>query len=173
MREIKYKAIVVKSKLDNLGPNMNFAGVSEYETMIDVRDISFQNGKIDYVTDNEGDEYYFSDNSIKAVIQYTRLKDKNGKEIYEGDIVRCKHTVFTSFNAVVRFGEYEQDGSGGEYSPVLCVGFYAEAINKLQKDEFGCRLVSDYMENASLLDFEEVEIIGNQFENLELLEVTE
>lgn len=106
----------------------------------------------------------------ETVGQYTGLKDKNGKEIYEGDILFCEYLGFTTFNALVRFGEYEQDGSGAEYSPSRCVGFYAEAINKNQEDEWGCKIVSDYMQTSSLLDFAEFEVIGNIYENTELLE---
>lgn len=52
---LKCKAKVIKQKLDNMGPNMHWAGVSEYEEVIDVLGIHFSDGKVDYVTDSMGD----------------------------------------------------------------------------------------------------------------------
>jgi uncharacterized phage protein (TIGR01671 family) len=103
-------------------------------------------------------------------MQYTGLKDVNGDEIYEGDIVRVSYTSFKVFKGVVKFGEYKQDGSGGEYSGSDCIGFYVEALNPDAVDEHGFKTIWDHEEESSLLEFERVEVIGNIYENPELLE---
>ena len=97
-------------------------------------------------------EYWRDFNDVK-LMQSTGLKDKNGMEIFEGDIV-----------------------TDGEFTRTIknhqTLGFY-------MLDEEGIeRFFSD---SASLEDFEEdakivseiLEIIGNVYENPELLEVTE
>lgn len=104
----------------------------------------------------------------ESVGQYVDLLYKNGKEIYEGDIVNCcSHTG--EHNAVIKFGEYHQDGSGGEYLGSVCIGFYAEAINKNATDEWGVRKVMEFEETASLYDFPQIEVIGNIHEHPHLL----
>ena len=83
-----------------------------------------------------------ADNSLLEIMQYTGLKDKIGKEIYEGDIVSCW---------------------GGEY----CLGFW----------EFSKIILVDAINNPfTILDLTESEntkVIGNIYENPELLEVEE
>lgn len=87
------------------------------------------------------------------LMQSTGLHDKNGKEIFEGDIVTD--------------GEFI-----GEIRNHQTLGFYM--LDEEENERF-------FSDSASLEDFEEdakivseiLEIIGNIYENPELLEVTE
>jgi uncharacterized phage protein (TIGR01671 family) len=77
--------------------------------------------------------------------QYTGLKDKNGKEIYEGDIVS---------------GICLNDG------PQICVvGFDTFGIFYTKIKFYPC----EEWDNVAMLAQEHNEIIGNIFENPELL----
>lgn len=97
------------------------------------------------------------------VQQFTGLLDKQSKEIYEGDIV--KGGVYYGWVnekgiGVIKFGEWEQDGSGHEYSTQTCFGWY---INVKE---------SQFYNEDSFLDKEKckfLEVIGNIYENPELL----
>jgi uncharacterized phage protein (TIGR01671 family) len=81
--------------------------------------------------------------------QYTELKDKNEKEIYEGDII-TKYGIPT----IVMFGIYDNYS----HDPEMLVegnGFYLQHINSNEISKFV------YMGSE--------EIIGNIYENPELL----
>jgi uncharacterized phage protein (TIGR01671 family) len=80
--------------------------------------------------------------SVKTLMQYTGLKDKNGVEIYEGDIIRLKNRV-TSDSKIWR-------------DSISSVFF---------KD--GMFVVDD--DYPSSIDYSMVEVIGNIYENPELL----
>ncbi|MEW4025636.1 YopX family protein [Bacillus siamensis] len=97
------------------------------------------------------------------------VKDKNRKEIYVADIAGGERYNYRWFNVLIKFGEYEQDASGGEYSGSECIGFYAEAIDPEERDEFGCRVIQEYERQESLLEFTGVEVIGNAYQNPEML----
>ncbi|MCY8837586.1 YopX family protein [Bacillus atrophaeus] len=148
MREIKFRMYSKKKKVMHYWDHIK----------------QFQMAALD---DNDENEKY------SPWMQYTGLEDtKNGREIYQGDVIEV-FKAYKSFKAIVKFGNYNQDGSGAEYSPTECIGFYAEAIQPNQKDEFGCHLISDYEEEMSLLEFDSIEIIGNIYEDPELLEEVE
>ena len=66
----------------------------------------------------------------------TPYKDICNKEICVGDIVKYPRYRGSDFTIIgkVKFGEYKQDGSSGEYAPILCCGYYIEYSNMLYPD---------------------------------------
>ena len=85
-----------------------------------------KNGVVQYCIDDEN-----------TIGQYTGLKDKNGKKIFEGDIVKSKYGVFKS---------------KVEWNDSFC-GFFP------------------FCNNDTGIFADECEVIGNIYENKELLEV--
>ncbi|MEC1118513.1 YopX family protein [Bacillus safensis] len=139
MREIKFQAWVIQHKLSS--SNMHWAGIDSYEEIIDVHDISFDNGKIDYVTDKDGDEYSLADKSLKAVRRYTGLKDKNGREIYEGDIVRGSLRLHEDVDPIMR---------------KVCM-------------HNGCYMFGVWNAHEYFNKHQHIEVVGNIYQNPELL----
>lgn len=90
---------------------------------------------------------YALDEGEFEIMQFTGLKDKNGNEIYEGDIVR----MFTHFNHLVDFNE----GAFGYWYNSVVEYFISFQSNK----NF------EWKNNQS----DELEIIGNIYQHPELL----
>lgn len=86
------------------------------------------------------------------LMQYTGLKDKNGKEIYEGDIVRVLNNL----------KEYEC----GEVA-MGNLGTWAVRLHQLKIPIF--EFIDDRLSLVHSMD--RIEVIGNIYENPELLEV--
>lgn len=56
----------------------------------------------------------------------TGIKDTTGRYVHIGDEVEYTNGEDSLCRGVVKFGEYEQNGSGGEYGGVKCYGVYVE-----------------------------------------------
>lgn len=103
------------------------------------------------------DKNYINDKSLEGeflidedtICQYTGLTDKNGKKIFEGDIVRCGEIC-----GEVKFGLYESNWQIGKYNQGFFVTFPKEY---LLRKELG------YWENK-------VVVIGNIYDSPKLLE---
>ena len=92
----------------------------------------------------------------ETVGQYTGLKDKNRKKIFEGDIVKCTDTINDfEFNAVVEFGN-----PNGEYN----WGYQLKFISG-EESNFDILCWVDMEETGAY-----IEVIGNIHDNPELLE---
>lgn len=130
MREIKfrawnkYKKVMVYKDEDNS---------SNYLDGICMSDVDFINSSL-----MENDTYDW--------MQFTGLHDKNGKEIYEGDIVRKDGWIYE-----IRWSKY---GAGFDL---------ATKNDSWPKQEDG------YAYHSGLYDTEIIEVIGNIYENPELI----
>ena len=92
----------------------------------------------------------------ETVGQFTGLTDKNGKMIFEGDIVKCTDTINDfEFNAVVEFGN-----PNGEYN----WGYQLKFISG-EESNFDILCWVDMEETGAY-----IEVIGNIHDNPELLE---
>ncbi len=84
------------------------------------------------------------------VMQYTGLLDKNGKEIYEGDIINLLPDGYVSELATV---EWDTEKASFIYRRISEL----ELVNK----------------QGIYVNWEPIEVIGNIYENPELLEVSD
>ncbi|EAF9267869.1 hypothetical protein A3Q69_11400 [Listeria monocytogenes] len=103
------------------------------------------------------DWYSFDD---VVLMQYTGLKDKNGKKIFEGDVV----TAFSNINKYT-------DSFAGDVEPTFCftsIVYDGACFKTTYKGEPSYVL----NKNGSSL-VKHMEVIGNIHENPELLEGTE
>lgn len=143
MREIKFRA---------------WQKTHKYWVHEEFGDLMWQDGNFYFDGDIKCDDTF-------AIMQYTGLKDKNGVEIYEGDIVRGydfwgnkktdpqeKRTY--PYVAEVKYGDYGDTACHNSY------GFYFDA--KQSEELLG-------WQTPTISNLDNCEIIGNIYENKELL----
>lgn len=112
--------------------------------MCDVTNISFDSKFVDIC--QQGDTERYTEMSVEfdeiTLMQSTGLHDKNGKEIFEGDVVKLAKDVYSepTYYKVVRH-------RGGAY--------------RLESKQHGCEL---------WLRHTDCEVVGNVYENKELLD---
>jgi uncharacterized phage protein (TIGR01671 family) len=112
---------------------------------------------------------------LTAIMQYTGLKDRNGKEIYEGDVVRKIDIGFEERKNIEDLAIWEQEERVLEYkidnegfidyrywNHVDVVVFDRFPIYWLRNESFG-------YEGEDLISPSDCEVIGNIYENKELI----
>ncbi|HAC1029148.1 TPA_asm: hypothetical protein GY053_07005 [Listeria monocytogenes] len=134
MREIEFRGKAIHpNSLEQIVGSWAYGGI--FENKIITRNLDMNSHYHGFISEIEID--------LKTIGQYTGLKDKNGKKIFEGDIVNCKF-----FDRMV--GDI-----AGVINFIDCVWSVSDFKNK--------RLYQ-------LIDVDNIEIIGNIHENLDLLE---
>ena len=125
------------------------AWINDKNIMVQVKSLHLGTNKIMY---GYSGEYHYGNVTVSIdkvqLMQYTGLKDRNSKEIYEGDIAKLpaylpNHTEYAVCKWIDNNGSVED-----------VIGFGFEDMN-------GKRVRND--------EWEDYEIVGNIFENPELL----
>ncbi len=144
MREIKFRAWVTKIK--SMG---NVLTIDFW----DAHEILLSGG-------------YIFERSEVVLMQYIGLKDKKGKEIYEGDIV--KTTIQDDVEGEIKTqGKIEFIGFGWK----IIFNYYHPLDIEKTPWIFGLYEIDDCKCKGVCIELE-IEVIGNIYENPELLEVT-
>ena len=95
-------------------------------------DIDFFEGKIEITSDTiRYDEVYTDEIKDFELMQYVGCKDKNNKEIYEGDIVKIKEHIG---QIIYSKGMFFIDVKGDFYLPIYNVSEFMEVIGNIYEN---------------------------------------
>ena len=142
----------------------------DLDQMLRVKALVFEEDKTRCVCGYSFDFYLEDENA--TIMQSTGLKDKNGKEIFEGDILKFND----EWNEYCHEGYVDGSVEGVNYVEVVkgeaCFEF---GKTRYPESSLFIHMEDEYLSFAELVndkDFE-FEIIGNVYENPDLLEVKE
>jgi len=131
----------------------------DVEKMLRVKALIFENDKTRCMCGYAYDFYLEDENA--TIMQSTGLFDKNGQEIFEGDVLEIQ-----GIKMIVKLGSYkylETSKNNGHMLGVLydVLGFYVECINVADPDNIS-PFEPETLKNS--------QIIGNVYQNPNLLE---
>ena len=140
MRELKFRQAVFKGDVFHLWYYWGYCGYNdEFVASLPV-------GVKRYEV--EGAEY-----DVKPSQQYTGLKDKNGKEIYEGDVI-----------------QFYDRGNMFDNDLLPCTAMVIMKYAKWYPEPINVKGLRGFEFEGANLRSEQCEVIGNIYENPELLE---
>ena len=135
---------------------------TENKEMLKVQELNFEptfyGGKMT-IRPYQYSDYFDTEEMI--LMQYTGLHDKNGKEIYEGDIVTGSDYPF------IDEGKQNYVGIVVFYDDVAQFGYEYKCMRK-DKRGISNGINNEFEANENLV-CEDLEVIGNIYEDIELL----
>lgn len=148
---------------------IKFRGLNDYGWHVGHLLISYRD-RAYIVTDMIDDDYANVKRSqeveLSTVGQYTGLKDENGIEIYEGDILEFEDTGEEGY-------EYLEGYDFTNRAAVCYENGRFELENFAGGDGYVLESMSSECHEELMITFNNSKVIGNRFENPELLEARE
>ncbi|MED1801807.1 YopX family protein [Brevibacillus porteri] len=150
-REIKFRAWNGKELISAVYPKSNYKFEVDWDGKFKLHTFNERQE----ITDEYGESWkqpIWSTVEDAVIMQFTGLRDKNGKEIYEGDILRYPdaYDSGSDWEETLSVGAIEWDASQAQFT-----------VTNRHSVDLECLFE----------DIDEAEVIGNIYENPDLLEV--